>query len=76
MEKVTLCVRCEFAEGRASKSQGLRMRSAGLSGVCLNPDAPIHDFVQGLKLCTRLNLMGDCPFFKRYAGNSNKGEQT
>ena len=70
--RITICKECEFAEEKKSKSED---RWTGRpNGVCLCPDAPVHDFVQGLKLCARLNLMGDCPFFKRYAGNSNKGE--
>jgi len=72
MKKVTICKECEFAEEERSKSEGRPIHKP--TGVCLCPDAPIHDFVHGLKLCFRLNNLGNCSFFKPYAGNSNKGD--
>ena len=53
---VTICMECKFAE---RKSPG----NPTPTGNCLNPDAPVSDYVHGLKYCGDINKYGDCGFF-------------
>ena len=57
---VTICKECEFTERKVSKD----LQTSGMTGVCLNTDAPFTDFVEGYKGCALIND-GKCKFFKR-----------
>ena len=58
MEQITICKECEFAE---------RVESGDPDGLCLNTDAPVSEYVHGIKQCAFINN-GHCEFFKVYTG--------
>ena len=51
---VTICRGCTFAE---------REDDSTPTGHCLNPDAPVSDWVYGFKFCAAINK-GQCAFFR------------
>ena len=78
MEQITTCKDCEFAERvgnlpdkevdqmaleRSSYFLSQAARS-GITGHCLNPDAPIYDYVHGFRRCAVINNNGKCQFFQ------------
>lgn len=72
MKKTTICRHCRFPRWKSSKHTGA-IGAQTLTRVCMSPDAPIHDFVEGLSLCDRLNHTGACKFFRPIKERESEG---
>ena len=65
--KVTICKECRWAEFESAGPIGsvkYGLYKAVTTGNCLNPKAPVTDFVTGEKRCMFIN-QGACPHFEK-----------
>ena len=67
VREVTICRECEFAErvGVRDLYRGEPVGKTDPTGHCLNPDAPVSDYVHGFKYCAFFNK-GHCQFFQLF----------
>ena len=53
----TLCKYCQFFD--TPKDYGRRG-----DVECFSPEAPITDFINGIKIAHKININGECPYYK------------
>jgi hypothetical protein len=57
--EITICKDCGWSEVINKFTL-----SPSISGICRNPNAPVTNYVYGLKQCKEINN-GNCPFFEK-----------
>ena len=54
-KEITICVKCKYFNSSASSDE------------CTCEDAPLYDFVSGIKLCLQINKHGNCEWYEQTA---------